>query len=378
MQRPTSTNNGRYRDTHKTEEMNMTDKMEPAGSIGPIMKRALNFYEAGSNLAAAKIFELAYRRDSSAHEAALNMGSAYYKAKYYPEAEEAYKEVLKNAPENTDALYGLAMINEEIGDRQTAQRFFRKAAELSPSSAKMWLSLAEVTYEETLRNQALNQAVESARAQLQTSPLSFNCALLSGDVLYKAGKYSEALEAYEISLRYDSLSVKALSALSMCHLKLKNYCAAADVNREKIMRCSPQIHLAKSSQEFVESARKALIQIHTTLHEAKVQFFLVAGTLLGCIRNKAPLAHDRDVDIAIMSSVTNKAIIEALRANNEFSCPLYYTEDDTYLCVAHGNTGIDIFRHERIGNYLWSGFSRNLGDMKWRYTPFELQEKKNF
>lgn len=353
----------------------MLNTIEARTFIDPLMKRGFGFYEAGNNMAAAKIFEIAYRRDPSTPIAALNMGAAYYKAKHYPEAEDAYQEVLKNDPNNADAHYGIAMINEEIGDRLTARVHFQKAAELNPSSGKMWLSLAQTTCEETPRNQALKRAVDAAIAELQKKESSFLVTLQCGDILLKAGEYTEALKAYKLATSQNSSSAKALSELSMCYFLMKNYRAAADTNREKIMRCTPEAHFTKQSQKFVKTAQAALIEIHKTLKAVEVPFFLVAGTLLGCIRDKTPLAHDRDVDIGVPEKVSNKTIIEALRANSEFSCPLYYTEDDMYLCISHHKFGIDIFRHERSGNHIWCGFSRNLGDMKWRYTPFSLREK---
>ena len=352
----------------------MLDAIEPDTSIAPLMKRGFNFHKAGNNLAAAKIFEVAYRRDPSALAAALNMGSAYYKAKYYPEAEEAYREVLRNDPESASAHYGLAMIYEEIGDRLTAREYFKKAAELKPLSGKMWYSLAEVTYEETARNQALNRAVKAVSEQLKTDRLDHTAAMECGSILSGAGKWSDATNAYKIALLREPSSLNARMGLVKCYRKSNSNGAAADAYRDIIMQCTPPFELRKYNRSFVSAAQKSLIEIHSTLSQKRVRFFLVAGTLLGCIRNKAPLAHDRDVDIAVMEDVSNRDIIEVLRANNEFSCPQHYSEDDTYFTIAHNNIAIDVFRHIAENNHIWCGLSRHHGDMKWRYTPFGLRE----
>lgn len=356
----------------------MLDAPEVLPSIDPLLKRGLNFHEAGNNLAAAKIFELAYRREPSSIPAILNMGSSYYKAKYYPEAEEAYREALRKEPDNTTAHYGLGMIYEEVGDRPAARVQFRKAAELNPESGKAWLSLAQVTHDETPRLQALHRAAEWAKAQLRNESLSAEGALEACSYLQDANLYTDAKSACEIALELDPTCRQALPRLVVCNLRLHNYTAAADYNRKMIMECEPAYRRPKYDKGFVKTATKSLIELHKTLNEAQIPFFLVAGTLLGCIRNNGVLAHDKDLDIGITGDVSNKDILEALRANTEFTCPLTYSEDSIYLDVSHGPTGIDIFRHEQNERYIWCGFDRHQGSMKWRFTPFDFIQQTFF
>ena len=356
----------------------MLDAPEALPSIDPLLKRGLNFHEAGSNLAAAKIFELAYRREPSSMPAILNMGSSYYKAKYYPEAEEAYREALKKEPNNATAHYGLGMIYEEIGDRPAARIQFRKAAELNPESGKAWLSLAQVTHDETPRLQALHHATEWAKKQLNNCGLGVSDLMEVTACLQQANLYAEAKIACEIALKQEPTSHAALSRLIVCNLWLHDYTAAANVNRAMIMACEPAYERPTHDKAFARSATKALIEIQKTLSEANVTFFLIAGTLLGCIRDKGPLAHDKDVDIGFMSDVSNKTIIEALRANTEFTCPLNYSEDDIYFGTSYQSTGVDLFRHEINADYIWCGFARHPGCMKWQFTPFGLKQETYF
>lgn len=354
--------------------MQETIKIEQ--SVDPLMSRGFNFHEAGNNLAAAKIFEVAYRRAPSVLTAALNMGSAYFKASHYPEAEEAYKEVLRKDSENADAHYGLAMINEEIGDRSSAQKYFRKAAKLNPSSAKMWMSLAEVTCQEGERGKAISHAVQAAKNELKSSNLQASSYIKLGDIFFKAGLFLDAQHTFEQAVPLLPTSSSARRSLSLSYYMQQKFSAAADTNRDIILKCRIKKHWPKESEKFVQAAQKSIIAVHNTLSEENIPFFLIAGTLLGCIRDQTPLAHDRDVDIGILKNVSNKEIIEALRTNNDFSVPLYYTQEQMYLTVEYKGTPIDIFRHEVKEDYIWCGISRDPRDMKWRYTPFNLKKIK--
>ena len=357
----------------------MLDTAEPHASIDPLMKRGMTFHESGQNLAAAKIFEVAYRRDPSAIAAILNMGSSYYKAQHYPEAEDAYKEALRLQPENATAHYGLAMVYEEIGDRPAARTQFQNAAELNPDAGKPWMSLAQVTLEETPRLQALHRAAEWAKRQLEIQDSTAPVLMEACAYLQEARLFVEAKAASERALQKDSTSHEAKSRMVGACLRLHDYAAAANAQRRIIMECKPKYKRPMHDDTFTKSAAKALIEVQKILGEAGVPFFLVAGTLLGCIRDKGPLPHDKDLDIGIIDEVSNRDVIETLRANSEFSCPLLYTEDDINLSVSHnGVTGIDIFRHERTGNSIWFGFDRHPGCMKWRFTPFGFKQQTFF
>ena len=352
----------------------MLDAPEVLPSIDPLLKRGLNFHEAGNNLAAAKIFELAYRREPSSMPAILNMGSSYYKAKHYPEAEEAYREALRKEPDNATAHYGLGMIYEEIGDRPAARIQFREAAELNPESGKAWLSLAQVTHDEVPRLQALHCAADIAKRQLQRENLSVATLKEIITHLEEAKLYADARKACELALQKKPGSLSLVEKLASANLWLHNYEAAAALKRKVIMEFKPSYKRPVKDTSFAKSATETLIEIHTTLSAKNLPFFLVGGTLLGFVRDNGVIPHDKDVDIAVMEDVSNKEIIEALRSNIDFTCPLTYSDDDIYLCVSHGSTGIDVFRHETDREYTWCGISRHPGCMKWRYSSFGLEE----
>ena len=363
------------------ERKPMLDKPETEKTIDPLMERAMEAHEAENHLAAAKIFEVAYRRDPSATTAILNMASSYYKAQHYPEAERAYKEALRSDANNAAAYYGLAMINEEIGDRPTARQYFKKSAELNPSSLKAWLSLAQVTLEDTARKRAIKRAVEVAQQSLKADDSSYISVIEAADMLFAAGKYGQAITAYQSAINLDPTSYYPRGQLARCYRKHNhNYFNAASTVREMIMNSKPPFSVRSllRPQQFKDLAKKALIDIQKTLNDAGIKFFPVAGTLLGCMREHEPLANDRDVDIGILEDVSNQDIVETLRAKNSFACPLHYSKDAIFISVHHGLIPIDIFRHEASDGFMWCGISRHKGDMKWRYTPFDLKEKLFF
>jgi len=352
----------------------MLDASDTSPSVDPLLKRGFNFHEAGNNLAAAKIFEIAYRRDPSSIAAILNMGSSYYKAKYYPEAEEAYKEALKTDPDNATAHYGLGMIYEEIRDRSAARARFQRAAALSPDAGKPWMSLAQVTHEETPRLQALKRATDWAKRQLENDALSVEALKELITYFQEAKMHDEVRRACTLALQHKPQSQSLMEALASSHLWLHDYETAANLKRSVIMTCEPTYTRPVKDEAFAKSATKTLIEIHETLTAAKIPFFLVGGTLLGFIRDNGVIPHDKDVDIGVMDDVSNKDVIEAMRNNIEFTCPLTYADDDIYLNVSHGSTGIDVFRHERDNDHIWCGINRRAGAMKWRYRAFGFKQ----
>ncbi|MCC7795117.1 LicD family protein, partial [Escherichia coli] len=64
-----------------------------------------------------------------------------------------------------------------------------------------------------------------------------------------------------------------------------------------------------SNKNFsVNAAKIALLGLKKILDANKIQFFLVSGTLLGCIRDKKLLKHDKDIDIGVWSE-TNLSVL---------------------------------------------------------------------
>lgn len=75
----------------------------------------------------------------------------YFSEQNYVEAENLYKEILNNEPNNYEVSYRVGRINSILNDYQEALRFYRKAAEINPSRNDTIYYYIGVTYK-TLGN----------------------------------------------------------------------------------------------------------------------------------------------------------------------------------------------------------------------------------
>ena len=132
-------------------------------------------------------------------------------------------------------------------------------------------------------------------------------------------------------------------------------------------------HSASStSKKYTDKlASRALSDLKTCLDTANITFFLISGTLLGCIREGKMLQHDKDIDIGIWQDQKVRELIETIRCSGYFY--ILPSSNDDILVVRHVNgVTIDIFSHyDEKGNYFHAG-----GKCRWRNTPFTLAPHK--
>ncbi|MGA9797248.1 MAG: hypothetical protein WBQ17_17110 [Rhizomicrobium sp.] len=116
------------------------------------------------------------------------------------------------------------------------------------------------------------------------------------------------------------------------------------------------------------AAERALLDLKTDLDAGGFAFFLISGTLLGCMREGRLLGHDKDIDVGIPADVDMDALRAHLRSTGRFRVrPLPV---QTVVRAIHANgTSIDLFRH-----WLEDGQMVHQGQKaKWTNTPFALK-----
>lgn len=114
-------------------------------------------------------------------------------------------------------------------------------------------------------------------------------------------------------------------------------------------------------------ASQALIDFKSQMDAMNVSFFLISGTLLGCIRENALLRHDKDIDIGIWAQENLEQLIAKLRTSGYFY--ILPNHNSNIIVIRHVNSvTIDIFVHHRdVCSYWHAG-----GKSRWDNTPFEL------
>ena len=120
-----------------------------------------------------------------------------------------------------------------------------------------------------------------------------------------------------------------------------------------------------------EMASRALLDLKAVLDKAGIQFFLISGTLLGCIRENKILAHDKDIDIGVWSDEGYDKVRTIIETSGYFYIA-HSRRPDLLLMVRHVNgIAIDVFFHFReIDNYWHAGVKT-----RWCNSPFSLVHK---
>ncbi len=130
----------------------------------------------------------------------------------------------------------------------------------------------------------------------------------------------------------------------------------------------PIIHTSLPTKRYTDSlAEQALRDLKFCLDKENIIFFLISGTLLGCIREGKLLSHDKDIDIGVWENHTTEQLSYIFRDSGYFYVLPHHSNE--ILVVRHVNgITIDIFIHHRTSDDYWHAG----GKSKWHNTPFEL------
>jgi hypothetical protein len=125
----------------------------------------------------------------------------------------------------------------------------------------------------------------------------------------------------------------------------------------------------------IASYPEALHAVTQRLAAAGIEPFLIGGTLLAARREGTFFAHDKDVDIAVMSDVTPTMLDQALAADPDFERTTGLSDDvvlPNYWFKRR--IAVDVFRFFRQGDTFWCGVPVRGRTLKWLHRPFRLVE----
>lgn len=118
-------------------------------------------------------------------------------------------------------------------------------------------------------------------------------------------------------------------------------------------------------------ASQALNDLRRVLTKHNIPFFLISGTLLGCIREGKLLGHDKDIDIGVWDNYGYESLSHILGTSGYFY--IVPTRTKHFVMLRHLNgIAIDVFIHYREENDYWHAGVK----IKWHNSPFELTEKR--
>lgn len=121
-----------------------------------------------------------------------------------------------------------------------------------------------------------------------------------------------------------------------------------------------------------ELAAQALKDLKRVMDKNDIPFFLISGTLLGCIREGKLLGHDKDIDVGVWDNYDYEQLATILGESGYFY--IVPTRTKHFVMLRHLNgIAIDVFIHYREENDYWHAGVK----IKWHNSPFELI-KRNF
>lgn len=285
-------------------------------------------------------------------------------------AQASFDRILRISPENAEAHYGRGLVSVKRGETTNARLAFRAAAENSKTPWKYWGALADIKTNAKERREAIHKIAKTlakhCRVHHAAPTLYADCVSALIDD-HRPGEAAAFVK--ECWSKFESETI-AHDKLAGAYYRAGHFEHAFTHKLRALWRTEPGTRPA--CPVFSPSnALAALRAFGDYLSRRDLPYFLAAGTLLGVLREGAPLAHDRDVDIGIVADKwTRYRVFEALRHHPGMLLRREATEYDRYFALKIDGIGIDIFLHDPVGKHLVCGFSRTAGDIQWRFSAF--------
>lgn len=151
-----------------------------------------------------------------------------------------------------------------------------------------------------------------------------------------------------------------------------NAALRAGLNNEALELAKQQAQTSKIETKAPSSftdklAEKALEDLKKTLDKHQISFFLISGTLLGCIREGKLLGHDKDIDVGVWDEYNYEELEHYFSTSGYFY--IVPTRTKHLITLRHVNgIVIDVFIHYREPNDYWHAGVK----IKWHNLPFNL------
>ncbi|MCE1175497.1 MAG: hypothetical protein LWW76_00010 [Burkholderiales bacterium] len=254
----------------------------------------------------------------------------------YSDAKQRIDLFLSYYPYHPDGVYLQAQILEEIDELGSAWSVLDNLA-LSSTRLKTWMYLSNLVKDDfdlAYFNRRLDSAYQFGKVDKQ----SFDIVRYRSNAGLRAKNTDFVLELWR---KYK---------------KEKN--SSAKLKRKVVL----------FSAYTSDIASQALKDLKRILDSANIEFFLVGGTLLGCVREHALLAHDKDIDIGVWADVD----FDFLRSQIAQSGLFYFVPSRAprkLMTLKHVNgISIDVFFHVKEKDNYWHASVK----LKWSNSPFVL------
>jgi len=122
-------------------------------------------------------------------------------------------------------------------------------------------------------------------------------------------------------------------------------------------------------EDWTRQALTSMLDLRTDLSALGLDFFLISGTLLGCVREGGILSYDKDIDVGVLTELPAETIRQALASSGRFKVRALTT--DRLVQVEHVNgVVIDVFLHWRENGVIYHEGQKT----RWWNSDFELKD----
>lgn len=329
------------------------------------------------------------------------MADMYRQRNHINDMLRTYEEALKHHPDNEQFLVNLGERYSQIHRHEEAERLLLRAIEVNPESATGWVNLAKLYY----ALQRFDKCGSTFRSALKYSPnnaeLLYNLSSIYAKQDEDEKSRSLLADAYKIAPEKDQIALSfALRceyegehevaeqvlarvvarnpyAPSVLHTRAKfahmreKYDEEIDLIKQAItselwfLKQQPSLELFGSGAAKpmdVYDASSVLLEACEFLEEIGVTYFLIAGTLLGIVRDGELLPHDKDIDLGIPWDVDREWLMDQIEASEKFTInggkrPSPEVSEWNFSFVRKGTPiALDLFFFKPEGDYWLAGF----------------------
>ena len=162
------------------------------------------YSDADRGAQAVKVLHDAEAKFPADSSVIFELGAVYDKQKKFADAEAAFRRVLEREPENAPALNYLGYMLADRGERlDESVAFLKKALQIEPDNGSYLDSLGWAYFKEA-RLDLAEDHLKRAADQLQTNSVVQDHY---GDLLFKLGRFDEAISAWNRALAGDGDSI---------------------------------------------------------------------------------------------------------------------------------------------------------------------------
>lgn len=342
-----------------------------------LMRKGTALLNQGDALEAAHCFCRAADLRPDDVPTVQQLGAALLRADEPERALAWFNEGLAFEPDHPGLLHGKGLACAALKKCDWALDAFRDATRSDLDAWRSWQSIADLTPDEDERLGAIAEAAD-ALGRLCLEPAAKTERFAQGaTALIQARRPDEAVRFIERHFQRFASARLAHDALARAHYRGGAFEAAFFHKERALQALMPDDVTAEPARSRFDPAEAilALRDVLAVLNAAGAHPFLCAGTLLGFIREGAPLPHDRDVDIGLLRAPDGRPDIAAIvREHPNLMLARDARPGDRYFALLHRGVGIDLFLHDACGEHLICGVSDWPGDIQWRFTTFDIKD----